>query len=178
MFRTTEIKKNSDPISFDKSLDIKDLLLKRQDSIIDIKNVRAKGQISYENHLFLLTYDLDYQIVLPSSRSMVPVELTEHFLVTEVFSEEIEQSYFEDDSHDKLILSIETDIISLEESVIDNILLNIPLKVLTEDEEKTDELPSGENWSVLTEEQYQALKTQKKKENNPFTALEGLFDDD
>lgn len=178
MFHITEIKKNSNPISFDKSLIIKDLLLKKEESIIDIKNVRAKGQISYENHLFLLTYDLDYQIVLPSSRSMTPVELTEHFLVTEVFSEEANQIFFEDDSYDELILPIETDIISLEESVVDNILLNIPLKVLTKDEEKTNKLPSGESWSVLTEEQYQELKTQRKKENNPFTALEGLFDED
>ncbi|MBJ8349270.1 YceD family protein [Streptococcus zalophi] len=178
MFRTIEIKKNSGPISFDKNLDIKDLLLQREDSIIDIKNVRAKGQISYENHLFLLTYDLDYQIILPSSRSMVPVELTEHLLVTEVFSEEANQSFSEENSQDELILPLETDTINLEESVVDNILLNIPLKVLTKKEEETDDLPSGESWSVLTEEQYQALKTQKKKENNPFTALEGLFDDD
>ncbi|MBJ8325094.1 YceD family protein [Streptococcus pacificus] len=176
MFHITEIKKNQSPITFDKKLDIKELLLNRDDSIIDVKDVRAKGQISYEDNLFLLNYDLDYLIVLPSSRSMEPVELTEHILVSEVFSEDKEVSSDEAIS-EELVLPIESDTISLEDSVVDNILLNIPLKVLTKKEEETDELPSGESWSVLTEEQYQSQKLQKKKDTNPFNALEGLFDD-
>ncbi|HFH9692876.1 TPA: YceD family protein, partial [Streptococcus pyogenes] len=62
-------------------------------------------------------------------------------------------------------------------SIVDNILLAIPLQVLTEEEKKSKELPAGQNWAVLTEEDYQCLKEEKQKENNPFASLQGLFDE-
>ena len=73
---------------------------------------------------------------------------------------------------------IEDGFIDLEESVIDNILLGIPMQVLSEEEQVSAEMPSGNHWSVLTEEQYDALQDEKKKANNPFASLGGLFDDE
>ena len=73
---------------------------------------------------------------------------------------------------------IEDGFIDLEESVIDNILLGIPMQVLSEEEQASAEMPSGNHWSVLTEEQYDVLQDEKKKANNPFASLGGLFDDE
>ena len=78
---------------------------------------------------------------------------------------------------EELVLVIEGDVISLEESVVDNILLNIPLRVLIEAEEKEDTLPSGNSWTVMTESQYQELQEEKAVQNNPFASLNGLFED-
>ena len=51
------------------------------------------------------------------------------------------------------------------------------MQVLSEEEQNSDTMPSGNSWSVLTEEQYNALQNKKKKENSPFSALNGLFED-
>lgn len=78
---------------------------------------------------------------------------------------------------DNLLLILTGDAIDLEESAIDNILLSIPLQVLTDDEKMSDSLPTGNDWAVMTEEQYQAMKADKKEEASPFSALQGLFDE-
>ena len=52
------------------------------------------------------------------------------------------------------------------------------MQVLSEEEQVSAEMPSGNHWSVLTEEQYDALQDEKKKANNPFASLGGLFDDE
>lgn len=177
MFNLAEIKKKDNKLPFDQELDIKEALTERDQTIIDIDKVRAQGTVSYEDGLYFLTYYLDYLITLPSSRSMEPVELTNQLFVSEVFIAEGDLDGKQELVDDDLVLVIEGDAIDLTESVIDNILLNIPLKVLTEEEEEdNDTLPSGQSWSVLTEEQYQALQEEKKEENNPFAALNGLFD--
>lgn len=177
MFHLLDIKKNTEGLAFDSQLDIKDFLLERDPSILTIENVRAVGQISYDASLYLLNYQLTYDITLPSSRSMEPVILSESVQVSEVFIEESDLSTKTDLVDEELILVIEGETISLEESVVDNILLNIPLKVLTVEEENDNSLPSGQNWSVLTESQYQALQEEKVIENNPFASLDGLFEE-
>ena len=58
-----------------------------------------------------------------------------------------------------------------------NILLNIPLRVLTPEEESGQISLSGNDWEVLSEEDFEALKQEKKEASNPFAQLNGLFDD-
>lgn len=177
MFHLLEIKKNTEGLAFDSQLEIKDLLLERDPSVLAIEKVRAVGHISHDAGLYLLNYQLTYDITLPSSRSMEPVTLSESLAVSEVFIEEVDLASKADLVDEELILVVEGDTISLEESVVDNILLNIPLRVLTAEEEAEDTLPSGQNWSVMTESQYQALQEEKAAENNPFASLNGLFEE-
>ena len=177
MFSITDIKKRSGGIDFEEHFVLKDELMARHTAILGVGDVVAKGNVSYEDGLYILTYHLTYQLTLPSSRSMLPVEVTDRYLVTEAFMEELGNSGQEDLLDDDLVLLIEGNTIDLKESVIDNILLNIPLRVLTPEEEASDTMPSGNNWTVLTQEQYQQQQEQKKKENNPFAALSHLFDE-
>ena len=164
MFSISEIKKNSDGISFNSVLEIKEKLIERTKDVLDVKEIFVQGTISYDDGLYLLNYTLDYTITLPSSRSMLPVD------VHQVDAKE-------DLVRENLVLVLEEDYIDLEESAIDNILLTIPMQVLSEEEQNSDRMPSGNSWSVLTEEQYNALQNKKKKENSPFSALNGLFED-
>lgn len=177
MFNLIDLKKQVDGLAFEQKLDIKETLLARDSSILDIANVKARGHISYDAGLYLLNYQLEYTITLPSSRSMKPVILTESLPVSEVFIEESDAKEKAELVEEDLVLIIEGETISLEESVVDNILLNIPLRVLTAEEEKEDQMPSGNDWAVLTEEQYQALQEEKAAANNPFASLNGLFDE-
>ena len=176
MFNINDIKKRQGGLDFDETLSVKDILLERHPEMIDVAEVHAKGNVSYEKDLYLLTYHLSYQLTLPSSRSMTPVVLEDTYTVIETFSDDLDNLDHQDMLEDELVLPVENGQISLVDSVVDNILLNIPLKVLTPEEEEDAQLPSGNHWTVLTQEQYQAQQAEKKKEKNPFAALSGLFD--
>lgn len=172
-----DIRKSLDGLQFDKVLDVKDQLLARDETIIDLQNVIAKGLVTFDDGLYLLNYQLSYDLTLPSSRSMEPVALSENQEVSEIFIAVADAPSKADLVEENLVLLVEEDYIDLSESVLDNILLNIPLKVLTDEEQKAEVMPEGSNWTVLTEEQYQAMK-EEKQDNSPFASLSGLFDED
>ena len=173
---TQEIRKNPEGLAFDQELDLLKELQKRNPEILDLKNVRATGRVTYDTGLYILDYQLTYTIVLASSRSMEPVELQESYPVTEVFAEDVQSGADIEALEEDLILPIEGGKIDLSESVADNILLNIPLKVLTPEEEAGQGFIEGNDWKILSEEEYQAAQAIKKEENSPFAGLQGLFD--
>ena len=177
MFAIAEVRKSPEGIDFDQILSVSDELKERNPEILNVENVRAKGNISYDNGLYLLNYELTYLLQLPSSRSLEPVSLEQSQRVAEVFAEQSEWPSKDELADQDLLLVIEGTNIDLAESVVDNILLSIPLQVLTEEEKAAAELPAGDNWTVLTETQYQALKSEKKEASSPFAALDGLFDE-
>lgn len=177
MLTLAEIRKQAEGLAFDVTLDLNDVLKKRNADIISVDDIHAVGLASYDDGLYLLHYQLTYRITLPSSRSMQPVTLAEKEVVDEVFVETshlVSKKYLIEQN---LALVLEGDSIDLKESVADNILLSIPLSVLTEEEIAGEGLPSGKDWTVMTEEQYASLQAEKQKEANPFSALDGLFED-
>ena len=178
MLTLADIRKQPDGIVFEESLDLNDNLIKRNPEILSVNDVVAKGVVTYDDGLYVLHYQLDYKITLPSTRSMLPVELTEQLLVDEIFVEANQSEAKKELIEENLALILESDHIDLEESASDNILLSIPLQVLGEDELMDDEMPSGHDWVVMTEEQYQHQQAEKKQKSNPFAALDGLFDDE
>ena len=171
-----EIRKQSEGLHFEQTLDLAADLRARNQEILDVKDILAVGKVQYEDRMYFLDYQLSYTIVLASSRSMEPVELAESYPVTEVFMEgatnQLDQEVLDDD----LVLPIENGELDLAESVSDNILLNIPIKVLTAEEEAGQGFVSGNDWQIMTEEEYQAQQAVKKEENSPFAGLQGLFD--
>lgn len=177
MFYIDELQKKKS-LDFEETLAIKEDLLARDPVILDLENVVAKGTIRYEESLFLLTYDLSYDITLASSRSMEPVHLRESYPVSEIFikSEDLEKQAGGED--EDFLLPIEGDGIELAESVADNILLNIPLKVLTPEEEAGAALPEGKDWQVMTEEDYAKAQAEKKAETSPFAGLANFLQEE
>ena len=175
---TQEIRKNPEGLAFDQELDLLKDLQKRNPEILDLKNVTATGRVAYDTGLYVLDYQLNYTIVLASSRSMEPVELQESYPVTEVFAEDAQSEADIEALEEDLILPIEGGKIDLSESVADNILLNIPLKVLTPEEEAGQGFIEGNDWKIMTEEEYQEAQALKKEENSPFAGLQGLFEEE
>ena len=165
-----EIRKQSEGLHFEQTLDLAADLRARNQEILDVKISLAVGKVQYEDRMYFLDYQLSYTIVLASSRSMEPVELVESYPVTEVFMEgatnQLDQEVLDDD----LVLPIENGELDLAESVSDNILLNIPIKVLTAEEEAGQGFVSGNDWQIMTEEEYQAQQAVKKEENSPLLA--------
>ena len=173
-----EIRKLPEGLYFEQNLDLAADLRKRNQEILDVKNIQVTGKVQYEDRMFFLDYLLSYTIVLASSRSMEPVELEESYPVNEIFMEgatnQLDQEILDED----LVLPIENGEIDLAESVSDNILLNIPIKVLTAEEEAGQGFVSGNDWQIMSEEEYQAQQAVKKEESSPFAGLQGLFDGD
>ncbi|KXT73788.1 hypothetical protein STRDD10_01354 [Streptococcus sp. DD10] len=176
-FNIQEIRKNLDGLSFEMKLDLLADLQERNKEILDIKDIQAVGKVQHDDGLYLLDYQLDYTIVLASSRSMEPVELAESYPVTEVFMEGVRSPADQEALDEDLVLPIEDGQIDLAESVADNILLNIPIKVLTPEEEAGEGFVSGKDWQIMTQEDYETAQAAKKEENSPFAGLQGLFDE-
>ncbi|MGT2933180.1 YceD family protein [Streptococcus catagoni] len=178
MISISEIKKKQlEGLHFQQRLDLTEKIKIRNPEIIDLQAVNVEGSVVFDSGLFILDYKLNYVITLPSSRSMAAVESQKSQEVLEVFIEESQLATKADLVEDQVLLVLTDDYIDLEESVIDNILLSIPLQVLTEEEKASAELPKGNDWEVMTEEQYQAKKEEKQKENNPFAGLQDLLDE-
>lgn len=176
MFNIFDLQKKSEGLSFEEILDLKKDLQARNSAVLDLTEVSAKGTVRHEDGLYLLTYDLSYQISLASSRSMLPVHQSYSYPVAEVFVTEERLKELAGDSDTDYFLIIEDDCINLTESAADNILLNIPLKILSPEEEAGTAFPQGKDWQVMTEESYSREKADKKQQESPFAGLAGLLD--
>lgn len=177
MIYLSEVRKSPEGLPFDEKVSILEILKERYDQIIDINQVQARGQVSYDSGLYLLDYQLSYELTLPSSRSLEPVTLSFDYPVSETFIQETDVASQKELVEENLVLILQGDSIDLDESVADNILLNIPLRILTPEEEAGEINLSGKDWEVLSEEDFAALQQEKKETTNPFAQLDGLFDE-
>lgn len=67
MIAISEIKKNTEGIAFNESLNIKEKLMQRSSEVLDVKAVSVNGIVSYDDGLYLLIYRLDYTITSETS---------------------------------------------------------------------------------------------------------------
>ena len=113
MLTLAEIRKQAEGLAFDVTLDLNDVLKKRNADIISVDDIHAVGLASYDDGLYLLHYQLTYRITLPSSRSMQPVTLAEKEVVDEVFVETSHLVSKKDLIEQNLALVLEGDSIDL-----------------------------------------------------------------
>lgn len=174
-----ELKKYQEtPLMFEETLDLKSQLIKRDGQIIDLSPVKVKGLMSVDKQGYLLHYQVETTMTLPSTRSLTPVAIPfdfsvdEHFMTPEQFQRRDEMIVEEE------VLIVEGQTISLDESVADNLLLAIPLQVLTEEEKQGSAMPSGNDWAVLSEEDFANQKEAQAQQVDPRLAkLSELFNE-
>ena len=177
MIYLSEVRKSPEGLAFNEAPSLLESIKERYDQVLNLEQLQASGQVVYDNGLYLLDYQLSYDITLPSSRSLEPVTLGFNYLVSETFIQEADAALQKELVEENLVLILNDDTIDLNESILDNILLNIPLRVLTPEEESGQISLSGNDWEVLSEEDFAALKQGEKEASNPFAQLNGLFDD-
>lgn len=166
-----------DIIQFEESLDIKDLLMERNSSIIDVESVIVNGYFVPSNEDIILHGQIDTRLTVPSSRSLEPVPLHLNIPISERYVyEEYDGNVGE---YEETTIVLEYDYIDLGAAVTDVIAVNIPTRVLKPGEEDS-EMPSGNHWTVVTEEEYELKKAQEKAETvDPrFAALKTLLDNE
>lgn len=175
----TELRKQpKEPIIISGEVDLKENLMKRNSNILDVSPIKVSGTIVSENmDQFLVSAILKLDIVLPSTRSFQPTNVTLELPYTELYvsPEYQEMGEVEQD----LVFQLEKHYIDLQKPIEDIILSSLPIKVLTEEEKNAKELPSGDDWELLSEDDYNDNKhqevTEEQQEASPFSVLKDLF---
>ena len=173
MIYLSEVRKSPEGLAFNEAPSLLESIKERYDQVLNLEQIQASGQVAYDNGLYLLDYQLSYDITLPSSRSLEPVTLSFNYPVSETFIQEADAALQKELVEENLVLILDGDTINLDESILDN----IPLRVLTPEEESGQISLSGNDWEVLSEEDFAALQQEKKEASNPFAQLNGLFDE-
>ncbi|EDK66258.1 Uncharacterized ACR [Streptococcus pneumoniae SP14-BS69] len=57
-----EIRKQSEGLNFEQTLDLVDDLRARNQEILDVKDILAVGKVQYEDRMYFLDYQLSYTI--------------------------------------------------------------------------------------------------------------------
>lgn len=167
------------PLEFSETLDLKQNLIKRDGSILDLEPVVVDGILTVDKAAYIIHYRVQTVITIPSTRSLEPVVLPMDFTVDEVFMTPEQYNRREDLIPEEEIIILDKDSIDLDESIEDNLLLAIPTRVLTEAEEHADKLPEGDGWQVMSEEDYLLQQEQAADQLDPRLAkLSELFSDD
>lgn len=99
------------------------------------------GDLFYQEPFVTGSFHVAADLVVPSSRSLKPVNYHEDFTFTENYldrkptKEELEEN--------DTIVQVENDQIDLQTAVEDNILLHIPTTILTPEEKEKEYFPRG-----------------------------------
>lgn len=147
-------KYKEEPLVFSETLHLKEELLQRDDTLLDVSPIKVEGLLAVNKSEYLLHYTIQVTVTVPSSRSLEPVALPMQITVDEVFMTKEQMDTRDERFAAEEIILLDKPTIDLDESVEDNILLSIPIQVLTEEEQNSQEMPSGNDWEVISEEAY------------------------
>ena len=75
MIYLSEVRKSPEGLAFTEAPSLLESIKERYDQVLNLEQIQASGQVVYDNGLYLLDYQLSYDITLPSSRSLEPVTL-------------------------------------------------------------------------------------------------------
>ncbi|WP_125704587.1 YceD family protein [Lacticaseibacillus daqingensis] len=168
------MKHRSEPLHLKETLDLKADLMQRDPEILDVSPIAVDGYVSFDDGDFLVSATLGGKLVIPSTRSLTPVDWPLDFTFSEVYvSPTTDKEKYEEG---QLLIDLDGDEIDLVAAIADHILLSIPMQVLTPQEAQDGDMPTGDDWAVMGEETYEA---QRKAEggNNAFAKLKDLFPD-
>lgn len=162
------------PLHFEDTLDLAADLQARDPEIIKVSPVKVTGDIVADQGALLVTVTLDGMMVIPSTRSLTPVDWPLDFSFTEIY----DQPGFDPEKYDEgqLVLDLPATELDLVPAVADHILLSIPMQVLTPEEAAAGTMPSGQDWTVMGEDEYEAEKDATNG-NPAFAKLKGMFDE-
>lgn len=142
--------------------------------LLKADHARVKGDLFYQEPYVVGNFQVEADLVVPSSRSLKPVNFHEHFSFTENYT-------LTNPSREELaenpdpIVKVKDDLIDLQKAVEDNILLNIPTTILTKQERLNHIYPAGKNWAVISEKDFAAGK--RNQINPAFAKLKSLLKD-
>lgn len=170
----------NEPLHFSGTINLEERLLNKTKRILSAEDTHYEGYFFFDPELqeYQLSLSAKTNLVLPSTRSLEPVNYLQELSIFEIYLEEDNTQAIEMYEDNELVLILETDSIDISQVLLENIVLSLPSQILTDQEKSGGNLPKGENWQVMTESQYQESKTKYKQENSPFNQLKALFDEE
>ncbi len=159
-FKDLQKYSDTDPFTFNETLDIKaDLLDRYAEQVIDADDFKIDGTAFSDRGDVIMDTHIVGKLVVPSSRSLAPVDLPLDFTVEEFYvpSHAAESRY---GKADVVFVVGEDDEINVRSAVVDNVILHIPMHILTPEEEAGGVMPSGQDWEVTSaDDQKSELKS-------------------
>lgn len=142
-----------------------------KDLVYEVKSAHVEGQLFYDEPFVTGNFQVEANLLVPSSRSLEAVPLKQKFSFVENYSD---HEPTQEEKELLMIIPLDDDRIDVQTAVEDNMLLNIPSTVLTKEEAEEDLYPEGQGWEVMSEQDFAG---QKKDQVNPaFARLQGLLD--
>lgn len=176
-FKDLQKYSDTDPFTFNEVLDIKKELLDRYaDEVIDATSFKIDGTAFSDRGDVIVDTHIVGKLVVPSSRSLAPVELPLDFAVEEYYvpSKAAESRYEKDDV---VFILDEDDEVDIRSAVIDNVILHIPMHILSPEEKAGKPMPSGDDWKVLSVDDYADQKAELKTVDPRLAKLKNFFKD-
>lgn len=172
----SQIKNSKEPLTpIDQQVTMRPEFIERSKKLIyEVKNVTLTGNLFYHPPYVTGDFHVKTDIVVPSSRSLAPVDYQQDFHFSENYTEDAVPKEKLDESEIPIV-KVENDQIDLQTAVEDNILLNIPITILTPKEKKDGIFPKGDGWSVISEEEF--AESKKDQVNPAFAKLKVLLDE-
>ncbi|WP_461226437.1 YceD family protein [Lacticaseibacillus suihuaensis] len=169
------MKHRAAPLAFAETLALEQELTSRDPEILSVSPIHVSGTVRFTEGDFIATVAVAGKLVVPSTRSLKPVDWPLDFTFSEVYVSETSDREKYDDG--QLLIDLDGDELDLMPAITDHILLAIPMQVLTPGEAADGEMPAGEDWAVVSEDDFAATHADAKP-NPAFAKLQGLFDDD
>lgn len=174
-FRDLQKYSDTDPCTFNENLQIKtDLLDRYADEVIDASDFHVEGTAFADRGDVIIDSHIVGKLVVPSSRSLTPVDLPLDFTVEEFYvpSKAAESRYGKDDV---VFVLDEDDMVDMQRAVVDNVILHIPMHVLSPEELAGKEMPSGDDWDVMSVDDYSKQKAEMKTVDPRLAELKDFF---
>ena len=168
------------PLSVSEDMNLSEDIMSRYSKYV----ISADDDIHVEAHVFsengdaIVNAQVTGKIVVPSSRSLDPVELPLDFSINEVYVD-TEARLKKREEEDEVAFIVDDDgVIDFNKSVADNIILQIPMHILSPEEIRTDKMPKGNDWEVISEDDLVDEETNDKKVDPRLAKLKNFFNDD
>ncbi|GAA6113241.1 MAG: DUF177 domain-containing protein [Apilactobacillus sp.] len=167
------------PLSTSEDINLSDDIMSRYSKYV----ISADDDIHVEAHVFyekgdvIVNAHVTGKVVVPSSRSLKPVDLPLDFTIDEVYVDTQARLKEREREDDVAFLVDDDGLIDFDQSVADNIILQIPMHILSPDEIESNEMPEGNDWAVISEDDFAEQEANDKKVDPRLAKLENFFND-
>lgn len=167
------------PLYVSEKMDLSQDIMERYSKYVISANDKfsVDAYVFYDNGNAIVNAHVRGNIVVPSSRSLTPVDLPLDFKIDEVYVDTKAQLKKYEEEDEAAFLLDDDGVIDFDKSVADNVILQIPMHILSPDEKNGSEMPKGNDWEVISEEEYDNQKTDNKKVDPRLAKLKDLFND-
>lgn len=177
-----ELKKfKEESITLSGQVNLTEALKNRNQLILDAAPLTMDGLLTVESaDEFLVDLNLEIRLVLPSSRSLEPVEVDLRIPFSETYLTSGTVIDPEKYGEQEIIVELDSETLDLHKPLEDAVLTAIPTQVFTPEELKSGEMPSGSDWKVVSEDAYgEGVRERLSEKEDPrFAALKGLFSEE